>query len=599
MPIARTRYFPGEVCMAKNYDGCPRLDSRAFPTANDWQPAARRCIIPSVTDTTDLAHRLGAALGDGYAVERALGEGGFAVVFLVRDVALKRKLAVKVLSPDMITSKSVLDRFRLEAETVAQLSHPNIVPLHFIGQQDDLLYLAMQCVDGGSIADRLKRETRLPVDYVVRVMREVAGALEHAHKRGVTHRDIKPANVLVDAESGRSLVTDFGIARSPDAKGLTATGVMLGTPAYLSPEQVTGEPIDHRVDIYALGVMAYEMLAGRVPFEGATPTAAMIKRLAGPPEPVNLVRSDVPAEIAAVITNCLAADAAERYQSASDIVRALDGGTVSAGGTSARGTAIAGRNAKGRRELSAVAIVVLLGAAAVWFTKGRAPPMANDDSMVTIAAGDYTIGGDSGPAIVRPRHVEHVAAFQIERTEVTVSAYAAFVSATRAPAPWPGAVPFATLPVTRVPWGDAANYCAWKHRDGGRLPTEIEWEAAARGIAGRAYPYGAAADAANANTASARRAGPVPVGSFPRGATPEGLQDMSGNVWEWTSSPLQAYPGATALAAGMSQYRVIRGGAFDTNDSLATGWMRGYLKASALPDELPNTGFRCAAPVAK
>src|SRR5471032_2555860 len=160
-------------------------------------------------DAHGLAAQLGAALGPGYEVQRTLGEGGFAVVFLVRDLSLKRDLAVKVLSPDMITSKTVLERFRREAETVAQLSHPNIVPLHFIGQQGDLLYLAMQCVEGGSIADRLQREKELPVADVRRVMREVASALEHAHKRGVTHRDIKPANVLVDGESGRSLVTDF------------------------------------------------------------------------------------------------------------------------------------------------------------------------------------------------------------------------------------------------------------------------------------------------------------------------------------------------------------------------------------------------------
>ncbi|HEV8411902.1 MAG TPA: bifunctional serine/threonine-protein kinase/formylglycine-generating enzyme family protein, partial [Gemmatimonadaceae bacterium] len=418
---------------------------------------------PAVTDSTDLARRLGVALGDGYAVERTLGEGGFAVVFLVRDLALKRKLAVKVLSPDMITSKSVLERFRLEAETVAQLSHPNIVPLHFIGQQDDLLYLAMQCVDGGSIGDRLKRDGMLAVDDAVRVMREVASALEHAHRRGVTHRDIKPANVLIDAESGRSLVTDFGIARSPDTKGLTATGVMLGTPAYLSPEQVTGEAIDHRVDIYALGVMAYEMLAGRVPFEGATPTAAMMKRLAGPPEPVSALRREVPAELAAVINNCLAADAAERYQSAGDVVRALGGEAVSVSMPAARVKPAARSGAKGRREIAAVAGVVLLGVAAVWFMRGRAPAavgIAAAPDMVTIAAGEYAIGSDSGPSVAKPRHMEKVSAFRIERTEVTVAAYNEFVVATHAPAPWPGAVPAGTLPVTRVPWGDAANFCA-------------------------------------------------------------------------------------------------------------------------------------------
>jgi iron(II)-dependent oxidoreductase len=128
-----------------------------------------------------------------------------------------------------------------------------------------------------------------------------------------------------------------------------------------------------------------------------------------------------------------------------------------------------------------------------------------------------------------------------------------------------------------------------------RFPTEIEWEAAARGLAANEYPYGHVADVARANTASARRAGVTPVGSFPRSTTVDGLQDMSGNAWEWTSSSMRAYPGAPAMSESLSQYRVIRGGAFDTNDSLATGWMRGYLKASALPAELPNTGFRCAS----
>ncbi|HTL04786.1 MAG TPA: serine/threonine-protein kinase, partial [Gemmatimonadales bacterium] len=139
-----------------------------------------------------LAERLQHALGEGYQVDRTLGAGGFAVVYLVRDLHLKRKLAVKLLSPDLITSKSVLDRFRREAETVAQLSHPHIVPLHFIGQKDDLLYLVMECIEGGSLADRLERDGKLPVQEVKRILIEVASALAYAHKRGVVHRDIKP-----------------------------------------------------------------------------------------------------------------------------------------------------------------------------------------------------------------------------------------------------------------------------------------------------------------------------------------------------------------------------------------------------------------------
>jgi len=561
-----------------------------------------------VTDSSDLGRRLGEALGDGYAVERSLGQGGFAVVFLVRDLALKRYLAVKVMSPDVITSKAMLERFRREAETVAQLSHPNIVPVHFIGQKDELLWLAMQFVDGDSIADRLVRDGPLPVDDAVRVIREVASALEHAHKRGVIHRDIKPANVLVDADSGRCLVADFGIARTVDTVALTATGIMLGTPAYLSPEQVTGDAIDHRVDIYALGVMAYEMLVGRLPFEAATPTAAMMKRLAGPPALVTAVRADVPESVAATIARCLASEPAERFQSAGDLVRALGGEMIAGGGrttVSAPVTPASGRTTR----VAFGAVVALIVAAIAWqLTRDRTSQAAkvaplpdrrgSDSMMVAIAAGEYTIGSDAGPASARPSHVEHVGAFRIERTEVTVGDYERFVIGTKAPAPWLTATPpLAGLPVTRVPWGDAANYCAWRYAGGGRLPTEIEWEAAARGREGRAYPYGSTAGAASANTASARRTSPAPVGSFPRGATPEGVQDMSGNVWEWTSSPMSAYPGATPFADSMSQYRVIRGGAFDTSDSIATTWTRGYSKVTAPPSDLANTGFRCVVPM--
>jgi serine/threonine-protein kinase len=546
-----------------------------------------------VTDVSDLGRRLSDALGDGYAVEKPLGEGGFAVVFLVRDVALKRGLAVKVLSPDVITSHAMLERFRREAETVAQLSHPHIVPVHFIGQKDELLWLAMQLVDGGSIADRLAREGRMPVDDAVRVIREVASALDHAHKRGIIHRDIKPANVLVDIESGRALVTDFGIARTVDAATLTATGVMLGTPAYLSPEQVTGEPIDHRIDIYALGVMAYEMIAGRLPFEGATPTAAMMKRLAGPPELVSTVRADVPTHIAEAIGRSLASNPDDRFQSAGDFSRALGGETVT-GPTPPVVT-----NKSTSRSLIvgvAAAVVVVLAGGAWWLSRSPSPtiaPAIADSTMIAIPAGDYVVGTDSGPSLARPRHTAHVDAFAIGRHEVTVGEYETFLKATNAPAPWTGAMPSATLPVTRVSWADAANYCAWKH---GRLPTETEWEAAARGADGRAYPYGNSADESIANTESAHRAGPAPVGSFPRGATREGAEDMSGNVWEWTSSPLTAYPGATPLPDSMSQFRVIRGGAFNTADSLATAWMRGYARVSAQAADLQFTGFRCVTP---
>ena len=556
---------------------------------------------PDGPPVDDLARRLQDAIGDGYAVDRPLGAGGFAVVYLVRDLSLKRSLAVKVLSPDLITSKTVLERFRREAETVAQLSHPNIVPLHFIGQKDDLLYLAMACIDGGSVADRLEREGPLPFADAARIIAEVASALAHAHKRGVIHRDIKPQNVLLDAESGRALVTDFGIARTADSS-LTATGMFVGTPTYLAPEQVTGEPSDHRADIYALGVMAYEIVGGRPPFDGPTPTAILMKRLAGPPEPITTLRADTPPDLAAVIEACLAADPEERYQTASDIVASL-------GGDMARTPTLPGARTVVRPGVKppppkrttqlvvgAVLMLALVAAAVAMMARnkrpGPLPPTAAVDStMVNIPAGAYVVGSARG--LAAPLHKVTLPAFRIDRTEVTVGAFNDFVTAGRAVAPWGSSMPDARMPVTRVGWSEAVSYCAWRHPDGGRLPSEEEWEAAARGMAGAAYPWGDALRSGAANTASAGRSGPAAVGSFAAGATAQGVQDLIGNVWEWTDSPMRAYAGGSAIPDSMSNFRVIRGGAFNSPDSIATAWYRGYSRPSSNPEALAFTGFRC------
>ncbi len=561
---------------------------------------------PQPAQLDALAARLQQAIGDQYRVEGTLGAGGFAVVYLVRDLNLKRKLAVKVLSPDLITSKTVMERFRREAETVAQLSHPHIVPLHFIGQREDLLYLAMECIGGGSLADRIEKEGKLQVDEVARILREVASALDHAHRRGVVHRDIKPHNVLIEAETGRTLVTDFGIARTTEGSSLTASGMMVGTPAYLSPEQVTGATADHRADLYALGVMGYEMLTGQPPFTGPTPTAVLMKRLTGAPTPVEKIRGDVPQALRDVIEGCLAQDPAERFQSGAEIVRALGGQTPTSGShptTEMRRRA----NARQKRRtplLAAGAAAVLVAVAAIAWTlgRGREPGTPAGPSvrpgMTLVPAGLYLVGTDNAQNTARPAHQVALQAFAIERTEVTVGAFKVFVDSTGFPAPWGATMPDPRLPVTRVLWAEASNYCGWKYRDGGRLPTEEEWEAASRGQASRRYPWGDQWQPGRANVASARRNGPAPVGSYALGATPDSIMDLIGNVWEWTSSRMDAYPGGAALPASPNAY-VIRGGAFDTADSLAIPSFRGGpLPADMDRALLARTGFRCVVPLA-
>jgi formylglycine-generating enzyme required for sulfatase activity/tRNA A-37 threonylcarbamoyl transferase component Bud32 len=555
---------------------------------------------PSDSKVDELGARLQAALGEGYAVEGRLGAGGFAVVFLVRDVHLKRKLAVKVLSPDVIASHSVLERFRREAETIAQLSHPHIVPLHFIGQKDDLVYLVMEAIHGGSLADRLDREKQLPIDEAARIFSEVASALAHAHKRGVVHRDIKPQNVLLDAESGRALVTDFGIARTAEGGSLTATGMVVGTPAYLSPEQVTGEPSDHRADIYALGVMMYEMLAGQPPFTGPTPTAVLMKRLAGPPPSLKKLRPEIPDPLVEVVDACLATNPDDRLGNAADIVRHLTGHSPVSGGHTTS-THLRVRKAKSRSKAITLGVVavVIVGAAATGLlmsTRGeRARPTARtpvDSHMVLIRAGTYTIGSNTGPAVSRPAHPVQISALGIDAREVTVEDYEPFVQTGRAPAPWPGGGqrPDGNLPVTGVTWGEAAGYCAWRHPDGGRLPSEAEWEAAARGTAGRLYPWGNTWDPNAANTGS-RQKGPTVAGSYPGGNTPEGVSDLIGNVWEWTSSPFKPY--ADSGRASSDLY-VIRGGAYNALDDVSTAVFRGRARPATARSDLAATGFRCA-----
>ena len=500
---------------------------------------------------------------------------------------------MKVLSPDVISSHSVLERFRREAETVAQLSHPHIVPLHFIGQKDDLIYLVMQCIEGGSLADKLTRDKQLSIDDAARIFQEVASALAHAHKRGVVHRDIKPQNVLLDAESGRALVTDFGIARTAEGGSLTATGMVVGTPAYLSPEQVTGEPSDHRADIYALGVMMYEMLAGQPPFTGATPTAVLMKRLGGPPPPLQSVRADVPAPLAELVEACLATDPNERIQNAADIVRMISGHSPVSGGHTTSTRLRVTKPKQNRRLLAGIGagIVVVAIVAGYMASKGKAPTTSLvpvDSGMALIAAGTYIIG-DNGSEMSRPAHPVQLAAFGMDTLEVSVGDYEKFLEGRANLTPWV-TKPAASLPVTGVLWNEAGNYCAWRHPDGGRLPTEEEWEAAARGLEGRKYSWGREWNAKAANVDN-QRTGPAPVGSYPAGRTPEGVHDLIGNVWEWTSSPHRPYGNPNAAASG--KY-VIRGGGFSANPSVATAVARIPYDPATDRKNLSATGFRCA-----
>ena len=278
--------------------------------------------------TPDLRDQLQHTLGTSYTLERELGGGGMSRVFVAEDTALGRSVVVKVLPPEMASGVSI-ERFKREITLAARLQHPHIVPLLSAGETGGLPYFTMPFVEGESLRARLARGEEVPLKAAVHLLREVASALAYAHRKGVIHRDIKPENVLITEQ--HAMVTDFGVAKAisaathADADGLTAVGVALGTPAYMAPEQVAGDPgTDHRADIYAFGVIAYELLAGRAPFAGRTAQALMAAHVLETPEAISSRRVGVPAELSALVMRCLEKSPDNRPQSAEDILRRLD-----------------------------------------------------------------------------------------------------------------------------------------------------------------------------------------------------------------------------------------------------------------------------------
>src|SRR5262245_15442946 len=256
-----------------------------------------------------------------------------AIVYCARDARLKRGVAVKLLPPELAFRGDIRSRFLREAETAARLNHPNIVPIHTVDERDGLVYFVMALVRGGSIGDRLKTGNTFSADETRRIMREVADALAYAHRAGVIHRDIKPDNVLLHADSGRAMVTDFGIARAAsedtDASRLTATGAVVGTPAYMSPEQCAGDvDIDGRSDLYSLGTVAYQMLTGQPPFVGGNAPSIMMKHVSESPLPVRARQPNVPRDLETIVMRLLEKDPARRFSSGQDLVAALDGAPV-------------------------------------------------------------------------------------------------------------------------------------------------------------------------------------------------------------------------------------------------------------------------------
>ncbi|HET6680598.1 MAG TPA: serine/threonine-protein kinase, partial [Gemmatimonadaceae bacterium] len=286
----------------------------------------------------DIRPRLEKALGDAYDFKRELGGGGMSRTYLAIETALQRSVVIKVLAPELLAGMSV-ERFRREILLAAQLQHPHVVPVLAAGEVDGVPWFSMPYIDGDSLRDRLARGA-VGISEAVAILRDVARALAFAHARGVVHRDIKPDNVLL---SGRSAtVTDFGIAKALNAarggdghagERLTQIGTSMGTPTYMAPEQAAGDPdTDHRADLYAFGVMAFEVLAGRPPFQGATPTKLLAAQMSETPPDLAQLRPDCPPTLAALVMRCLEKEPEARPQEARELEEVLDSITSSGTG---------------------------------------------------------------------------------------------------------------------------------------------------------------------------------------------------------------------------------------------------------------------------
>jgi tetratricopeptide (TPR) repeat protein/predicted Ser/Thr protein kinase len=332
-------------CQTPNPDGaavCVSCSSQLSgdPAGSDvtLSPASGPTITPSsvnrpatgAADSRPSAFDLGTLppgqdVAQRYTVLSLLGRGGMGAVYLVHDRALDRDVALKVIRPDIAEDPSMLERFKREIQLSSVVTHKNVLRVYDLGEGDGFKFVTMQYVEGEDLASLIKREGRLPVSQTVNIFRQTCQGLAAAHEQGVVHRDLKPQNIMLD-RAGNLLLSDFGLAKSIGTSGMTETGALLGTPFYMSPEQVRGEPADHRSDIYSLGIILYEMAAGEVPFSTGSAYQVMMQRLQRPARPVSELNPDFPLHLRKILERCMAMDPSARYQSVGEILRDLESG---------------------------------------------------------------------------------------------------------------------------------------------------------------------------------------------------------------------------------------------------------------------------------
>jgi serine/threonine-protein kinase len=336
---ATARFCPKDGNMLVEVQSRPKPAAPAPPSS---QTSVRTPVTPRPA-SLDRASTLSNQILDArYQVVSKLGEGGMSYVYLAKEISSDAVVAIKVLSPKLATDTSSVERLRREAGLAMRLDHPNVCRILRLGESEDgLIYLVMPYLKGELLSDREVRAGPMPIDHCVRIIAQVCAGLHHAHQLHIIHRDLKPENImLVDEDGGaeRAVIMDFGLAKERRADAaiqkLTATGIILGTPEFMSPEQIRGKPLDARSDIYALGIVAFEMFTGKLPFQGRNAQEMMIARLRGTPTPIRQIRSDVPVHIEKALAKAMATNPDDRFATALDLGTALaaDEGGGDAGG---------------------------------------------------------------------------------------------------------------------------------------------------------------------------------------------------------------------------------------------------------------------------
>src|ERR1035437_5652862 len=533
--------------------------------------------------------QLPASLGK-YELLEFLG-GGMSRVYRARDTVIGRTVAVKVLTDAGCQDAEAKARFLQEARMAGNIEHENIIRIHDYGEEQGRPFIVMEFLVGEDLRHAIRDGHTGDLNNKLRIARDVARALEYVHSKKIVHRDIKPDNVHVDA-SGKVKLMDFGIARA-EGLSLTRAGFALGTPYYMAPELVLGQMATDQVDIYAFGILLFELLTGQKPIEGDTVERLFYAILNEPLKPEPMVRAGAPAAIVDLVLRCTAKKPEGRPRSFTQVIAEL--APSSPAPAPRRPVVLIG---------AVIAAVLLAAVAAVYFvTRGSTkppPPIVKKElqmptvletetgQMVLVAAGPFLAGAD--------RHSETLPAFYIDRTEVPNSAYARFCQTKGRPLPPGFATDHPDYPVVGITFVDAQEFAKWA---GKRIPTALAWEKAARGPDGRSYPWGNDADPSRANVADTKPAGPMPVSAFAAAESPFRTLNMTGNVWEYADDlktpSAQAVRSFAAILkpppTATEPWYVIRGGSFKRPlaDGVVYEWTSIPARFSA-----PDIGFRCA-----